>query len=80
MNRLLCKMDVMGNTTSYAVVPTERLASKIYLLRGENVMFDSDLAELYGVETGHLVRAMKRNQDRFPEEFAFQTNENELED
>ena len=41
-------------------------------------MLDSDLAELYGVETGHLVRAMKRNQDRFPQEFAFQTTEEEV--
>jgi hypothetical protein len=39
---------------------------------GENVMLDSDLAELYGVETGHLVRAMKRNEDRFPADFSFQ--------
>lgn len=69
----------MPSSTSHAVVPTERLATQIYLIRGENVMLDSDLAELYGVETGHLVRAMKRNEDRFPEDFAFQLTEGEVE-
>ena len=66
-------------SSNHTIVPTERFASQIYLIRGENVMLDADLAGLYGVETGHLVRAMKRNQDRFPEEFAFQTTEDEME-
>jgi hypothetical protein len=54
-----------------AVIPVERIAARIYLIRGEKVMFDSDLAELYGVETGALVRAVKRNSNRFPEAFYF---------
>lgn len=43
-------------------------------------MLDSALAELYGVETGRLVRAMKRNEDRFPKDFSFQLTNNEFED
>lgn len=49
----------------------EQIASKIFFLRGQKVMFDSDLAELYGVETKVLNQAVKRNAKRFPEDFAF---------
>jgi hypothetical protein len=49
---------------------------RIYLVRGERVMFDFDLAELYGVETRTLKQAVRRNLDRFPEDFRFDlTNE-----
>ena len=47
------------------IIPVERIASRIYLIRGEKVMLDADLAELYGVETRTLVQAIKRNIDRF---------------
>jgi hypothetical protein len=43
-----------------SVIPIERIAAQIYVIRGESVMLDADLAELYHVETGALVRAMKR--------------------
>jgi len=49
----------------------------IYLIRGEKVMLDYDLAELYGVDTGALNRAVKRNRDRFPGDFMFQLDEDE---
>jgi hypothetical protein len=62
-----------------AVMPVERIASRIYLIRREKVMLDRDLAELYEVETGVLVRAMKRNTDRFPEDFVFQLSQEEFE-
>lgn len=62
-----------------AVIPVERIASRIYLIRGEKVMLDSDLGELYGVETGALVRAVKRNRKRFPEDFSFQLSDQEFE-
>ena len=58
-----------------SVIPIERIAAQIYVIRGESIMLDADLAELYHVETGALVRAMKRNLDRFPEDFAFQLNQ-----
>ncbi len=48
-----------------AVIKKE-ISSLIYLIRGQRVMLDSDLAELYCVETGHLNRAVRRNKDRFP--------------
>ena len=48
------------------------------MIRGEKVMLDSNLAELYGVETGALVRAVTRNSDRFPEDFSFQLHDLEF--
>jgi len=54
------------------------IKNKIYTIRGLQVMLDSDLAELYGVETGNLNKAAKRNIDRFPDNFMFQLTEEEL--
>ena len=51
---------------------SNQLSQKIYFIRGQQVMLDSDLAELYGVETKVFNRAVKRNQDRFPGDFMFQ--------
>ncbi len=53
------------------LVPSEKIEKRIFLLRGQKVMLDADLAELYGVETGALKRAVKRNRERFPEDFMF---------
>jgi phage regulator Rha-like protein len=55
-----------------SLVPMERIERAILLIRGEKVMLDSDLAEIYGVETKVLNRAVKRNQHRFPPDFMFQ--------
>jgi phage regulator Rha-like protein len=60
------------------LIPTEIIEKKILLIRGEKVMLDADLAELYAVETKMLVRAVKRNIDRFPEDFMFQLAEEEF--
>ena len=58
------------------LIPVEIIESKIYLIRGEKVMLDSDLAVLYEVKTFNLNKAVKRNIDRFPIDFMFQlTNE-----
>lgn len=54
------------------IIPTERIENKILLIRGQKVMLDRDLAELYGVETKNLNRQVKRNPERFPSEFMFQ--------
>ncbi len=67
----------MAETDS--LIPIERIASQIYLLRGDKVMLDSDLAALYGIETGALTRAMKRNRERFPSDFCFQLSKEEFE-
>ena len=53
-------------------LPDERLLNKIYLIRGFKVMLDSDLADLYGIETKRLNEQVKRNIDRFPQDFMFQ--------
>ena len=50
----------------------ETIAGRIVMLRGERVLLDADLAELYGVETKTLNRAVKRHRDRFPPDFMFQ--------
>jgi hypothetical protein len=52
-----------------ALIPQERIENKIYLIQGKKVMLDRDLAELYGVKTEHLKRQVRRNLDRFPEDF-----------
>jgi len=59
-------------------VPIERITSKIYLIRGQKVMLDRELAELYEVETSQLKRAVRRNIDRFPEDFMFELTKKEL--
>ena len=53
------------------------IESRIFTIRGMQVMLDSDLAELYGTETKFINRAVSRNQDRFPTDFAFRLNEEE---
>ena len=58
-------------------VPAERITGKIYLIRGTKVMLDSDLAELYGVETRVLKQAVRRNISRFPADFMFELTKKE---
>ena len=60
------------------IVPDEIVISKIYYIRNQKVMLDSDLAELYGVETKRLNEQVRRNIDRFPEDFMFRLNEEEF--
>ncbi|MBN2108619.1 MAG: ORF6N domain-containing protein [Deltaproteobacteria bacterium] len=60
-------------------VPVELIENKIYLIRGQKVMLDRDLAELYGIETKQLKRAVKRNIDRFPTDFMFVFTSSEYE-
>ena len=60
-------------------LPIEMIQRSIYVVRGQKVMLDSELAILYGVETQTLVRAVKRNQDRFPEDFMFRLQDQEWE-
>ena len=63
-----------------SLIPVERIQRAILLIRGQKVLLDADLAELYGVETKALVRAVKRNSERFPADFMFQLREEEFED
>ncbi|HEY9340519.1 MAG TPA: ORF6N domain-containing protein, partial [Hanamia sp.] len=59
------------------MVSEEKILEKILLLRGQKVMLDRDLAEMYGVEVKRLNEAVKRNATRFPEDFMFQLAQNE---
>ena len=54
------------------ILPSERIERSILLIRGHKVMLDADLAVLYGVSVGRLNEAVKRNRDRFPDDFMFQ--------
>ena len=60
------------------VIPAERIQSRVLLIRGEKVLIDSELAELYGVETGALNRAVLRNLARFPTDFMFRLTADEF--
>jgi hypothetical protein len=72
---VLCfKLIHMENEISLA---DEVVVNKIYLIRGHKVMIDSDLAELYGVQTRRVNEQVKRNIERFPGDFMFQLTENE---
>lgn len=61
-------------------IPDETLARRIFLIRGEKVMLDRDLAALYGVETKYLKRQVKRNSERFPEDFMFELTKEEFDE
>lgn len=61
-----------------SLVPVEIVAHKIYLIRDEKVILDRDLALLYGVETSQLNRQVRRNIERFPEDFMFQLTKDEF--
>ena len=62
-----------------SLIPAERIERAILLIRGQKVMLDRDLAELYGVPTKVLNQAVRRNQRRFPADFMFQLSPEELE-
>src|SRR5574344_580212 len=62
-----------------AITAKVKTENKIFTLRNQQVMIDRDLADLYGVETKRINEQVKRNIERFPEEFCFQLNDQELE-
>jgi len=63
-----------------SLVPIERIERTILLIRKQKVMLDADLADLYGVSTKVLNQAVKRNKERFPDEFMFQLTKQEKEE
>ncbi|MCH8331753.1 MAG: ORF6N domain-containing protein [Bacteroidetes bacterium] len=67
-----------GKNENKLIVPDETVIGKIYLIRGEKVMLDRDLAKLYDVETKQLKRAVRRNIKRFPEDFMFELSKEEF--
>jgi uncharacterized protein YjcR len=60
-----------------SVVPAETIEKSIFMMRGQRVMLDTDLAELYGVETRVLKQAVRRNRKRFPDDFMFELTRDE---
>ena len=60
------------------MVATPAIEKRIYVIRGRQVMLDEDLADLYGVETKRLIEQVKRNLERFPEDFMFQLEKTRL--
>ena len=62
----------------YAIIPIERIEKRIFLIRNQKVILSIDLAELYGVEPRVLVQAVKRNINRFPDDFMFQLTNQEF--
>ena len=68
----------MAKKKSKTTVPTEQIERAIHVVRGQRVMLDADLAQLYEVTTSALNQAVKRNADRFPEDFAFQLAQQEF--
>lgn len=71
--------DKQSLITQKLTIPAQLIERRIYLIRGEKVMLDEDLAELYQVETKMLNRAVKRNLDRFPQDFMFELSKEEYE-
>ncbi len=69
----------MTKQTKAITIPDEIIMNQIYYIRNQKVMIDKDLAILYGVETKQLKRQVSRNIDRFPEDFMFEMNKQELE-
>ena len=69
--------EKLKNHIGHYLASREHIEQRIFLIRGQKVMIDRDLAELYGVETKYLNRQVKRNRDRFPVEFMFQVTHKE---
>ncbi|MEN5194373.1 ORF6N domain-containing protein [Sphingobacterium faecium] len=69
----------MAKQETLSILSEEVVLNKIYVFRGHKVMLDSDLAELYGIETKVLKQAVRRNISRFPDDFMFELLENEFE-
>lgn len=78
MEVTICDIQVAMPKQSLPTIPVERIEKFIYLIRGEKVMLDRDLADLYGVETRILNQSVSRNRDRFPADFMFELTRDEI--
>jgi hypothetical protein len=76
--RKRAKQEKAVPETAAALVPVERVERRILFIRGEKVILDADLAELYGVTTKRLNEQVRRNRDRFPPDFMFQLTAEEF--
>lgn len=71
--------DLADKTAPLELIATPAIEKRIFVVRERQVMLDEDLADLYGVETKRLVQQVKRNLERFPEDFMFQLEKSETE-
>ena len=76
----MAKKNEIAKVDTVTIQPVEQIESLILTIRGKQVILDRDLARLYGVETGRLNEQVKRNIERFPEDFMFQLTKEEFED
>ena len=74
----MAKKNEIAKAESASLQPLENIENLIHVIRGKQVMLDVDLARLYGVETKRLNEQVKRNMDRFPEDFMFQLSKDEV--
>jgi len=72
------KSTTMAKKELQALVIEQKILNRIYVVRGEKIMLDRDLAELYGIETRVLKQAVKRNMERFPKDFMFEMTGKEI--
>ena len=75
----MAKKNEIAKVESASIQPLENIENLIHVIRGKQVMLDVDLARLYGVETKRLNEQVKRNIERFPEDFIFQLTREEAE-
>ena len=75
----MAKKNETAKVESASIQPLENIENLIHVIRGKQVMLDVDLARLYGVETKRLNEQVKRNIERFPEDFMFQLTREEAE-
>ena len=75
----MAKKNEIAKVESASIQPLENIENLIHVVRGKQVMLDVDLARLYGVETKRLNEQVKRNIERFPEDFMFQLNKEDFE-
>src|ERR1035438_3629090 len=77
-NIIFTKRNAMAKEGLQALVAEQKILNRIYAIRGQRVMLDKDLAEMYGVETKRLNEQVKRNIKRFPKDFMFALTQKEL--
>ena len=70
---------MMTKALTHITIPEEVIINKIFIIRGQKMMLDKDLAEMYGVKPIRLREQVKRNKERFPEKFMIQLTEKEVE-
>lgn len=68
----------MGSKKTTPAATAKQIEQSIFVMRGQRVMLDADLAKLYGVTTGRLNEQVRRNRDRFPDDFAYQLTQQEV--